>query len=105
LLAFVGEPQTDHEACHCNGLRDDDRVVNLRWDTRTANHADKIAHGTDQRCERHPCARLSEREAGEIYMSDEPQKLIAERFGVSQSTVSAIKTGRLWATADFRRAA
>lgn len=49
LEAFVGPAPEEMEACHGNGIRDDNRVENLRWDTRSNNHADKLAHGTMSR--------------------------------------------------------
>ena len=101
LMAFVGMPLSSQEACHCNGDRSDDRVVNLRWDTRSSNHADKIEHGTDQRCERHPCAKLTLDQARMVFVAQGRQKEIAAKFGISQATVSAIKTGRLWSSADL----
>jgi HNH endonuclease len=37
--AFHGEPPTlKHQANHLNGIRDDNRAVNLRWDTSSDNH-------------------------------------------------------------------
>jgi hypothetical protein len=46
LEAFVGPCPPGMEACHNNGIRDDNRLENLRWDTRVNNHADKHKHGT-----------------------------------------------------------
>lgn len=46
LLAFTGPQPDDTEACHWNGVPTDNRVANLRWDTRSANAADAIRHGT-----------------------------------------------------------
>lgn len=46
LTAFRGEPEPGAECCHCNGIRDDNRLQNLRWDTHTANVRDSIDHRT-----------------------------------------------------------
>lgn len=45
LEAFVGPCPVGMEACHSNGIPDDNRVENLRWDTRRSNILDQIAHG------------------------------------------------------------
>lgn len=46
LLAFVGPCPPGLEACHWNDVPDDNRVENLRWDTRAANIADSVRNGT-----------------------------------------------------------
>lgn len=47
LLAFVGERPEGLEACHNNGIPSDNRLENLRWDTRSSNRRDTILHGKD----------------------------------------------------------
>jgi hypothetical protein len=44
LLAFVGPRPANCEACHSNGIRSDNRLANLRWDTRESNVADRVRH-------------------------------------------------------------
>ena len=44
LTAFIGERPKDYDACHYNGIRTDNRLINLRWDTRKSNHADRIRY-------------------------------------------------------------
>lgn len=46
LIAFVGAPEQGMEACHNNGVRTDNKLENLRWDTRSANQMDRRKHGT-----------------------------------------------------------
>ena len=41
LSAFVGPCPDGLEACHRNGIRDDNRIENLRWDTHAKNLADR----------------------------------------------------------------
>lgn len=42
LEAFAGPCPGGLEACHGNDVPDDNRLVNLRWDTRSSNHQDRI---------------------------------------------------------------
>lgn len=56
LEAFVGPAPSGAEACHQNGNPHDNRVENLRWDTRRENVADAIRHGTHRGSRTH-CPR------------------------------------------------
>lgn len=81
------------DVCHNDGVRDNNRPDNLRADTRSANLADRAAHGTDQRGERNPAAKLSDaavKEIRERRASGEKLREIAARFGVRESCVSRI---------------
>lgn len=40
--------------------------------------------------------KLAENEVFEIYHSNRTQRVIANEYGIDQSTVSNIKTGKLW---------
>ena len=55
LLAFVGPAPDGAEACHGNGDPTDDRLSNLRWDTRRENNLDRVRHGTHHNANRTHC--------------------------------------------------
>lgn len=40
--------------------------------------------------------KLTEQQVFEIYHSADAQRIVAEKYGIDQSTVSYIKTGKLW---------
>lgn len=46
LRAFVGPPPEGFQAAHENGDPKDNRLVNLKWKSRSENEADKLKHGT-----------------------------------------------------------
>lgn len=99
LLAFVGEPPCGFQACHNNGARADNRLVNLRWDSIENNHADKVRHGTVGNGERARAAKLSAEKVAVIrrLLADgTSQHSVACRYGVKQSSISDINTGRTW---------
>lgn len=57
LTTFVGPRPPGMEACHNNGDGLDNRLENLRWDTRSANILDKIRHGKHPFASREECKR------------------------------------------------
>lgn len=100
LEAFVGpRPAQDMHACHNNGVVADCRVSNLRWDTPSANQRDRLRHGTSQRGSGSGKAKLTESQVFEIRRAisgGQRKRVIAERFGVAPSTISAIARGANW---------
>jgi len=80
LLAFRGLPPKGHHACHNNGIRSDNRLANLRWDSIRNNHADKVLHGTSQRGEKH----------GNAILTEEDIKFIRSNNGLSPKEKAAI---------------
>ena len=53
--AFLGEPPPGHEVCHGPGGRHDNRLVNLRWDTKSANSIDHVESGSHNMASRTTC--------------------------------------------------
>jgi hypothetical protein len=49
LEAFVGPRPDGMEACHNNGNACDNRLTNLRWDTKLSNAADRRKHEAERR--------------------------------------------------------
>jgi hypothetical protein len=100
LEAFVGPCPAGMEACHNNGVRTDNRVENLRWDTRKENVRDSRIHGTQIRGASSGQAKLNEDEVRIIFHAYHDgyytQREIAEAFGVSKSSVEGICQKRTW---------
>ena len=57
LEAFVGPRPPGLIACHNNGDGLDNRVENLRWDTRSANGIDAVLHGDNRNSAKTCCPR------------------------------------------------
>lgn len=55
LEAFVGPRPDGMEGCHWNDIPTDNRVENLRWDTRSANQLDSVRNGTHHLARRTHC--------------------------------------------------
>lgn len=99
LKAFVGErPSSNHDACHRDGDRSNNALLNLRWDTKSSNNQDKKVHGTWQGGVKNSSAKLTE--ADVILIRSEAchrtLKSIADEFGVSIATIHSIKLRKTW---------
>jgi hypothetical protein len=97
-LAFIGAVPQGMEVCHNDGDHLNNRVENLRYDTHQANMYDRVLHGTDWRGSNHPKSKLLERDVHVIRSLRNVTSSIqlADLFGVSSRTISAIWTGRIW---------
>jgi hypothetical protein len=96
--SFVGVIKSGLEICHINNVRDDNRLENLRVDTHINNCKDKHIHGTRQNGERNGNSILKNCEVDEIkrlMLLGVKQSFVSKMFKISQSTVSAIKKGRI----------
>jgi len=102
LLTFIGPPPAGSQACHNNGVRNDNRLENLRWGTPESNLADKRLHGTWPAADRNGRAKLSsgvldairaEYARGGVF-----QRELADRYGVAQTTISRVLLGTTWQT-------
>jgi hypothetical protein len=102
LVTFVGPCPDGMECCHTNGIRTDNRLENLRWDTPSENNYDLSRHhGGHPWCRGscHPKSKLTETDVYEIWRlvrSGMSHRAIAERFGVVPQTISCITAGKSW---------
>lgn len=118
MLAFRGPCPPGYQCRHLNGDPADNRLGNLRWGTAKENARDRDLHGRTARGERsgfhtHPhlfrgemhwarrfperrarTARVTEAEVRAIRASQAALSDIALRYGISQSYVSNIRSGR-----------
>lgn len=114
ISAFCGERPAGMQVCHNNGVRTDNRIENLRYDTCSGNHADREAHGTmlrgnDSIPSRMPelfrgskngRARLTEAivlEMRNAYATGKyTPKQLAKEFGVTSGMANSVVTGDTW---------
>jgi len=101
--AFLGPRPIGCQVAHNDGDASNNDVSNLRYATPVENNRDKIAHGTHLFGDHHPAAKLSCFDVDEIRYRlavGDRQKDLAEYFGVTRTTISAISTGRSWSFAQ-----
>lgn len=100
LETFVGPRPEGLETCHNDGNPLNNKLDNLRWDTRLSNRKDMIKHGGSTRGERHPNVKLTELEVMEIKKLLEKEQMthnqIGKMFGVHRNTITTINTGKRW---------
>lgn len=99
LEFWTGTAPEGMDGCHNNGIGTDNRIENLRWDTRSNNHADKTLHNTATQGERHPQAKLSESDVLEIrrlVAGGCVQRSLCAKYGVSPMSISRAVNGQSW---------
>ena len=100
--AFLGDPPTrKHEVNHLNGIRDDNRVENLQWVTRSENNVHSYEHlGRERmRGERSGMSIVTEQTVREMRALRERgwmNKDIAHLYGMSISGTRSIVVGERW---------
>jgi hypothetical protein len=97
MTAFVGARPNGQECCHNDGDPSNNNLSNLRWDTPTANQADRVKHGTSNRGEQCGTAKLTQAQVDAIRKDTRLQREIAADYGVLQNNISRIKSGKRWA--------
>ncbi len=105
LEVFVGPCPEGQECCHNNGDQTDNRLENLRWDTKASNMRDMERHGTRVKGSKHHAAKLDEVKVGQIkrLLADGvSEQVVAVRFNVTHGAIWFINKGRSWkhVTAD-----
>lgn len=94
--AFHGPRPAGMDVSHNNGIRDDNREANLRYDTRKGNLHDTLEHGTRAAGERHGASKLTSDAVAEITSTNTPSKILAVKFGVHRNHIARIRRGERW---------
>lgn len=97
LETFWGPCPTGQECRHLNGDRSDNRwPENIEWNTPKINQEDRIRHGTDNRGERHPGAKLTDADITNIRRGPGSSRELAALYGVSHTQILYIRRGKNW---------
>jgi hypothetical protein len=90
LEAFVGPRPTGMHGCHGRDDKDDNRLVNLRWDTPKRNIAERQSFDG----EKNPNARISDTQREEIrqrLLKGEQAKALAPLYGLTRTRIYQIQ--------------
>jgi len=98
---FVSNPDNKPEVNHIDGIKTNNHYTNLEWVTTKENKRHAVINGlhTSLKGQYNGNAILTDKAVDEIKQLLSGKKMlgkeIAAKFGVSVSTISAIKTGKL----------
>jgi len=101
LTAFKGQCPKGMEACHNNGDCNDNRLINLRWDSRSSNAKDRWNHASQDDYKKYAeyAAKLGIHEVERVFKlrrTGLTQCEIGNIVGCHRSTVSLILLGKTW---------
>lgn len=94
--AFIPNPNKLSEVNHVDCNKTNNRVENLEWCDRRSNLQHSYDYGLKRCGENHGRHKLTLNQVMSILSSDLNGKKLSEIYHVSQSTISAIKTHRIW---------
>jgi len=104
LETYVSPCPDGMESCHNNGIKVDNRLENLRWDTKSANIKEAVIQGdhpaAHQNGENNPSAKLTEDKVRVMRYLRNVAKFslldLAWQFDVTINTISRICNGHSW---------
>lgn len=94
--AFIPNPNNHPAVNHIDGNKLNNAVENLEWITHQGNIIHSIGLGLTKIGDSHPRAILNSEQVAFIRSSKEKGRRLAERFGVKEVTISAIRHNRIW---------
>jgi protein gp37 len=95
LQHFVGFGAAGDQGCHRDGDPTNNALPNLRWGDQASNWADRKRHGNGRS---HSILSLRQVEEIKSFLKARATKAsLAESFGVSDTLISAIEKGTVWA--------
>ncbi len=99
LTVFVGPRPLGMDCCHWDGNPMNNRVSNLRWDTRQGNVADSIRHGKVAVGSRNGQSKLTESDIVSILRQASEGvaiRKLARIYNVAQATMRAVVRRKSW---------
>ncbi len=99
-----GPAPEEHDAAHScgNGHLGCVNPRHLSWKSRSDNHFDKVDHGTDNRGEKHPFAKLTEGDVKKLRLlaTEVSREELAKEFNVSTWTIDDVVSRKNWGWLD-----
>jgi len=98
LETFIGPCPPRMQCRHLNGIKIDNRLINLKWGTGRENYLDKIKHGTcvDNNGNKNGMSKLNDKQIIEIRESKLKYRELSKVYGVGIAQISRIKNKQRW---------
>lgn len=97
LLTMIGNPPIDKPySIHSCKNKNCFNPRHLRWGDQQDNCNDKVKDGTTNRGIKNYTAKLTDDQVLAIYRDKRIQAVIAKEYGVRQTNISSIKSGKSW---------
>lgn len=97
--AWMGTPPEGAQTRHLDGKKLNNKPDNLAWGDSRSQFLDKLRHGTTMKGTKNPAAKLNSTIAfamREMVKAGLLQRVVAQHFGVHQTTVSDVVQGKRW---------
>ena len=94
---YIPNPYNKLQVNHINGIKTDNRIENLEWCTNQENRSHAINNGLHLCGEDCSWSKLAEKDV--IFIRENKylgNKILAEKFNVSKSTIKAIINNKSW---------
>jgi uncharacterized protein YerC len=96
-VAFLDNIDNKEQVNHINGNKEDNRVENLEWNTRSENQIHSIRLGLRTTIgEKNSQSKINSKQVILILNDNRPYKEIQQDYKISISTISDIKRGYSW---------
>lgn len=94
-MAFVDNPENFNEVDHINGIRDDNRAINLRWTDRVGNMANSLTRAKTNNASKLLCKPVVQLTVNGDFVREWPSvKEAANGLGCARSCVNGVLSHR-----------
>jgi len=96
-FSFIPNPDDKPQVNHINGVKDDNRQVNLEWNTRSENQKHSIRIGLrSAKGVKNSQSKLNDSDVINILSDDRSAIELSNAFKISVNTIYDIKSRRTW---------